>query len=117
MDGLNASLFTEDVIKFALGIAFITLVVFIVWLLLREMRLWYWRINSLLKKLKHIEKRISRLEHRMDDICQEITIMNQNTIKMSDLIDKAVIDDNQHEKICEESKDEEEDIIAQRIKD
>lgn len=116
MDGLSASLFTEDVVKFALGIAFITLVVFIVWLLLREMRLWYWRINSLLNNLKHIEKRISCLEHKMNDIFQEITIINQNMIKVADLLDKAVINDNQHNKIGEDNK-EEEDIIAQRIKD
>ena len=54
MNALNASLFTEDVIKFAIGVAIITAIVFIIWLLLREMRLWYWKTNNLLKMLRHI---------------------------------------------------------------
>lgn len=119
MEILNASLFTEDVVKFALGVAFITLVIFIVWLLLREMRLWYWKINNLLKALKHVDKRLSRLESRMDALQQEVDIIKMNTIKMSDLFDKALMNckaQDESSNINDEDEENEEEI-AHRIKD
>lgn len=113
MNALNASLFTEDVIKFAIGVAIITAVVFIIWLLLREMRLWYWKTNNLLKMLRHIEKRIRQLELMVEELSQEVTSIGRNTDKMSNIFGSAVIDTKQ----TEITEIEDEEKIAEKIRD
>lgn len=115
MNTFDASIFTEDVIKFALGIVILTIVTFIIWFLLRELRLWYWKINNLLKILKHIDKRIREVEFKIEWLTQEITSISQNTVKLSELIDDALIK-NKHQDISPEEIDNEE-IIASKIKE
>lgn len=76
-----------DIIKFALGVAGVTSAVFIVWLLLREIRLWYWKTNNLIKMLKHINKRLYIVEKKMDELTQEISSINKETTKLSGSLD------------------------------
>lgn len=113
MNIFGAFLFTEDVVKFALGVAIITSVVFIIWILLREMRLWYWKINNLLKMLRHIEKRIRQLEMMVEGLSQEVISIGRSTDKMSNIFDSAVINTKQKE----ETEIEDEEKIAEKIRD
>jgi len=115
MKVLNAFLFTEDVIKFAIGIAVVTLAIFIIWFLLREMRLWYWKINNLIKMLKKIEKRIMHLEILVDELSREVASVDCHAAKMSDLFTDTVLKPKEQEEIIEEEEMEQE--IAKKIKE
>ncbi len=114
MNTLNAFLFTEDVFRFAAGIAVVTLAIFIIWLLLREMRLWYWKINNLMKMLKKIEKRINHLETLVDELSQEVASIDRHSIKMSDYFNYTELRHEEENAIHEQETEEE---IARRIKE
>ena len=104
-----------DIIKFAVGVAGITLAAFIVWLLLREIRLWYWKTDNLIKLLKHINKRIQMLDHRVEDLSEEISSINRNMTRLSELFDDTLITIRRNDPLPNEEETEE--IIAKKIKD
>ncbi len=111
---LNAFLFTEDALKFAAGIVVVTLAIFIIWLLLREMRLWYWKINNLIKMLKKIEKRIRHLEILVNELSKDVASIDCHAIKLSDNFTCSDLNHDEEEAICSQETEEE---IARRIKD
>lgn len=104
-----------DIIKFALGVAGITLAAFIVWLLLREIRLWYWKTNNLIKILKRINRRIQIVEKKIDIFNQELFLICQKdnlSERNHDHLSKA-----RKNKLSSNDNEENEMITAQNIKD
>ncbi len=106
----------KDIIKFALGVAGLTLAAFIVWLLLREIRLWYWKTNNLIKMLKHISRRIYTVEKKIDELTQEISSINRNAMKLSELFNDSLITIAQNRPSSTDNEESEE-VIARKIKD
>ena len=52
-------------------VALIIVVVFLVWLILRVPRLWYWKISQRTEKLKEIEARLEMIRERIEEVVEE----------------------------------------------
>ncbi len=68
-----------DIIRYLLAIIIVTLTVMIIWVLMRELRLWYWKSNATRGSLKNIEKRMQKLESNLKEISLNVESISENT--------------------------------------
>lgn len=103
MNSLGELLASIDVIRYVLIIIIITLTIIIVWILLREVRLWYWKANRTVKALGNIEKRMKKLENNLGDIASNIENISDNTSVFKHVVIKVTEENENEDKIESES--------------
>ena len=61
-------LFASSAVKLTLTVLIIAAVVVIIWLLLRNIRLWYWKSDKIIDSMNDINSRVSDIENSMDSL-------------------------------------------------
>ncbi len=68
-----------DIVRYLLAIVIVALTIMIIWILMRELRLWYWKTNESRKSLKKIERRMENLELNLRQISSNVESISENT--------------------------------------
>ena len=126
-------LYHNPVARLVATVGLVAIALIIVWLLLRNIRLWYWKTEKVLTSLSNIETRIGEMEHSLDrvkinlenlysqksleeDTNSKIDIAERtSSSKGVDTISKILLEMEQDKRKLENAIDEEE--IERRIRD
>lgn len=109
------TILSYELAKFAITVLIITVSVIIIWLMFRELRLWYWKIETIIKILGSINRRLKSVEKKLSSIKKGTTLVNESTVNMRALILEAMVDMKKTPGYLKEDETEQE--IEQRIKE
>lgn len=105
------SILSLEITKFAIIVLLITVSAIIIWLLFRELKLWYWKTETIVRTLESIDNRLKKAEKRLKQINKEIYLINAGAMQ-------AAKDAHDAESAPENMKKEEtEQEIEKRIKE